>query len=303
MHKRRILSSCLTATLLITSLAADAGDVDVTDLTINGDVNSTQVLVDLSQAAKHNVFAVSSPERIVVDIEGVRINQAPLDLPAGDGGITQIRSAISPNGTLRLVLSLANAMKFNSSLVKAGGRDGYRLVIDLSRKENEKPARRVILTSSGESLNPASSAGRSDEEVSPALSTSNLFAVLVIVIADVNDGAALTHIVDYLSALADVRLVKNVDAANVVLEASFHRLADQSGYLVDVRESETITGFNPSNWDEDTNMWVSYLRKEGFTQVVRNKEYSGPDLASVSTAVAIGFDQGILSPKRRARTP
>lgn len=95
----------------------------------------TRVVFDLSGGIEHNLFALSDPNRIVIDLANTRNEQA-LELNAVSTNLMgNIRSALKSSGELRVVLDMKNKVRPRSFLLKPQGDAGYRLVVDLHATE------------------------------------------------------------------------------------------------------------------------------------------------------------------------
>ena len=91
----------------------------------------TRVVFDLSRNIKHDLFALSDPHRIVIDLGNTRSSKA-LDASTQTTNILKgIRSAARDSGQLRVVLDLNSKVRPRSFTLQPDGNSGYRLVVDL----------------------------------------------------------------------------------------------------------------------------------------------------------------------------
>ena len=114
----------------ITSLPAYSA-TDILGFRLSDSRKRARLVFDLSGPAEHSLFTLSSPERVVIDIENV---QSAADLPAKVPSIDVIRgirSALRDGGTLRVVLDLKEKVRPKSFLLQPAKKVGHRLVIDL----------------------------------------------------------------------------------------------------------------------------------------------------------------------------
>jgi N-acetylmuramoyl-L-alanine amidase len=81
MHCRRLI---LTAVLALCASAVQAATT-VENIRIWADGGKTRVVLDLSGPARHNIFTLRGPDRLVVDLEQGRLAAALKDLPTGAG--------------------------------------------------------------------------------------------------------------------------------------------------------------------------------------------------------------------------
>ena len=109
--------------------------------------NHTRVVFDLSRNIEHNLFALSDPHRIVIDLSNTRASKA-LDASSQTTNLMKgIRSAARDSGEYRVVLDLNSKVRPRSFTLQPDGEKGYRLVVDLhATKLNPTP----ILTSQQE---------------------------------------------------------------------------------------------------------------------------------------------------------
>lgn len=102
----------------------------------------TRVIFDLSAPARHRIFTLENPYRVVIDLADTRLTNS---LPRGDFGgelIRGLRSGQKKGGTLRVVLNLAYAARPESFLLKPYKNYSYRLIIDLTPTGEGRPQSR-----------------------------------------------------------------------------------------------------------------------------------------------------------------
>jgi N-acetylmuramoyl-L-alanine amidase len=102
----------------------------------------TRIVLDLNRSAEHTIFTLRSPDRLVVDLDDSRLSNSLTSLPSG-GAISSIRTGVSADGKLRVVLDLNQAVRSRS--FSAGPNDLYgdRLVIDLHQDTNLRAVKRA----------------------------------------------------------------------------------------------------------------------------------------------------------------
>lgn len=110
--------------------------------------DNTRLVFDLSAPADHTLFTLSSPERIVIDINDARFSANTADLPLDNTPLTGLRSAPRDEQNLRVVLDLNAAVNPRSFSLPPNQQHGHRLVIDLY--DNEPPGNRLPETSAAE---------------------------------------------------------------------------------------------------------------------------------------------------------
>jgi len=101
----------------------------------------TRVVLDLSRPAEHTLFTLTDPARVVVDIRGAQLAGR---LPEASGSVRGMRSARQADGSLRVVMDVADAVQPRSFLLPPNDTYGHRLVIDLPpRGESTRVPRRA----------------------------------------------------------------------------------------------------------------------------------------------------------------
>ncbi|TVP91864.1 MAG: AMIN domain-containing protein [Pseudomonadaceae bacterium] len=108
--------------------------------------DNTRLVFDLSGPADHTLFTLSSPERIVIDINNASFSANTDNLPLDDTPLTGVRSAPRDGGDLRVVLDLSANVNPRSFALPPNQQHGHRLVIDLY--DNEPPRSSLPETSS-----------------------------------------------------------------------------------------------------------------------------------------------------------
>ena len=118
---------------------AQSASVNVRDVRIWASPDSTRVVLDLSDPVDFEVFTLTAPERVVVDLRGTGLDPARVRMPAGAGVVRAVRSGQQPDGTLRVVLDLAQHAKAHAFLTPPNDAYGDRLVLDLSSNTAPRP--------------------------------------------------------------------------------------------------------------------------------------------------------------------
>ena len=95
----------------------------------------TRLTLESKQAIRHNMFTVSNPERLVIDLEDVELgdtlNELAKLIDNNDPYITSLRVGRFKPGVVRLVLDLKSEVKPQLFVLKPVGEYGYRLVLDV----------------------------------------------------------------------------------------------------------------------------------------------------------------------------
>ncbi|HBA35891.1 MAG TPA: N-acetylmuramoyl-L-alanine amidase [Gammaproteobacteria bacterium] len=115
---------------LSTPMAASAQQI--AGLRMASNRSSTRLVFDLTGPAKHSLFMLDNPARIVIDIEDMQLAKALPNFGTDSSSIIRnIRSAPRNRRDLRIVLDLKNKAQPKSMLLSPSAGKGYRLVVDL----------------------------------------------------------------------------------------------------------------------------------------------------------------------------
>ena len=139
MHCRRLI---LTAFLTLLAVAAQSATT-VENIRIWAESGKTRVVLDMSRPAKHSIFTLRGPDRLVIDLKDGTLARALTDMPEGVGSVRSIRSAPQSNGQLRVVLDLNENVRSRSFTAGPNNQYGDRLVIDLQRSGNLQTVKRA----------------------------------------------------------------------------------------------------------------------------------------------------------------
>ena len=95
----------------------------------------TRLTVESKKAIRHNMFTISNPKRLVIDLENVEIvgplNELAKKIGVNDPYIKSVRVGYFKPGVVRLVLDLKNEVKPQLFVLKPVSEYGYRLVLDV----------------------------------------------------------------------------------------------------------------------------------------------------------------------------
>ncbi len=140
MHRQ--IPLLLTLLALLTTAAQAAPTVE--NIRIWAEGGKTRVVLDLSQPAKHAIFTLRGPDRLVIDLKAGRLSSSlSSDLPGATGAVKGIRSAIKADGQLRVVLDLNENVRSRSFTAGPNNTYGDRLVIDLQRSSSPQTVKRA----------------------------------------------------------------------------------------------------------------------------------------------------------------
>ena len=146
-----------SAALLAGTAAGAATPSKITDIRLWSGPEGTRLVVELTAPTEFEVFAVDSPDRIVIDIENVEFAQRK-PLPDGQGPVKAVRSGPQAGGGQRLVLDLDAAHPMRSFTVGPDGASGPRLVIEIppasSTRSASAPGSTEVLAAGAAAMNP-----------------------------------------------------------------------------------------------------------------------------------------------------
>ena len=95
----------------------------------------TRLTIESKKSIRHNMFTISNPERLVVDLENVELGAALNDLTekvgSDDPYIKNLRVGYFKPGVVRLVLDLKSEVKPQLFILRPVGEYGFRLVLDV----------------------------------------------------------------------------------------------------------------------------------------------------------------------------
>ena len=100
--------------------------------------DSTRIVFDMTGSATHKVFTLSSPDRVVLDINNVTMSADLSTLELLNSPINSVRSAKQGSTGIRVVFDLSKQVAVRSFFLKKNGKAKDRLVIDLSAKSGSK---------------------------------------------------------------------------------------------------------------------------------------------------------------------
>ncbi|WP_297792494.1 N-acetylmuramoyl-L-alanine amidase [uncultured Marinobacter sp.] len=124
------MAAAMLAMLLVWPVAAMAGK-DVESVRIWPAPDHTRLVLDIAGKVEHNVFSLSGPSRLVIDMKDVTLKADFSALDLSGSPIQRIRSAPRNGNDLRVVLDLKSEIKPRSFQLEPNQQYGHRLVVDL----------------------------------------------------------------------------------------------------------------------------------------------------------------------------
>jgi N-acetylmuramoyl-L-alanine amidase len=110
---------------------ASAGLVEVRSARIADDGDKIRLLIDLSGAFSHNVFALPDPQRLVIDIPDAVLRCKLPVAPGSHPVLGGLRSGVREGDDLRMVIDLKQPVRPKSFEVKPSEESGYQLIVEL----------------------------------------------------------------------------------------------------------------------------------------------------------------------------
>ena len=96
--------------------------------------DNSRLVFDLTKKAEHKIFTLTSPNRLVIDIDDASLLNQISDLPTESGPIKNVRWGKRGQSDLRIVLDLREAVNPKSFPLPPNEQYGHRLVVDLYGK-------------------------------------------------------------------------------------------------------------------------------------------------------------------------
>ena len=117
--------------LLLASGSAAAQAVALKDVRVWGSPDSTRLVLDLTAPVTYNLFTLSGPERIVIDIDAIDADLKALAAPAAAGVVKGVRFGARGKSGLRIVIDVNEKVEAKGFLTPPNETYGHRLVVDL----------------------------------------------------------------------------------------------------------------------------------------------------------------------------
>lgn len=113
-----------------------ASQTDIDGLRVRPSPERTRIVFDLGQPVEHNIFSLTDPHRLVIDISSARFSSDASNVVLEQTPILAVRTSRRNNGEdIRVVLDLSEEVRPRSFVLKPIMQYGDRLVIDLYGKD------------------------------------------------------------------------------------------------------------------------------------------------------------------------
>lgn len=123
--------------LLLVSFSLQAGQTEINSLRLWSAPDHTRLVFDVSNTVQHRMFALSNPDRLVIDFTDAKLKTSISSFTGSDRFVKNIRSGPRGNSGLRIVLDLKSRINPKIFALAPNREYGHRLVLDLM---DTKPA-------------------------------------------------------------------------------------------------------------------------------------------------------------------
>jgi N-acetylmuramoyl-L-alanine amidase len=117
--------------VLLASGPAAAQAAALKDVRVWGSPDSTRVVLDLTAPVTYNLFTLSGPERIVIDVDAIDADVKSFAAPAAAGVVKGVRFGERGRSGLRVVIDVNEKVEAKGFLTPPNETYGHRLVVDL----------------------------------------------------------------------------------------------------------------------------------------------------------------------------
>jgi N-acetylmuramoyl-L-alanine amidase len=115
--------------LFITAGVAQAGGLRAVNLLAGPD--ATRIVLETPAAVPYHVFTLGNPDRVVVDLHGVRASHRIVSGVAARGVVRAARESVWKDGA-RIVFDVSGPVSANSFVMAPSGAFGNRIILDLA---------------------------------------------------------------------------------------------------------------------------------------------------------------------------
>ncbi len=117
--------------LLLVSFSLQAGQTEINSLRLWSAPDHTRLVFDVSDSIQHRMFALSNPDRLVIDFSDAKLKTSLSNFTGKDRFVKNIRSGPRGEGGLRIVLDLKSRINPRIFALAPNREYGHRLVLDL----------------------------------------------------------------------------------------------------------------------------------------------------------------------------
>ncbi len=141
-----MLRFCLS--LILIMISSNAWSTNVQGMRLSQAGSETRLVIDLDKAFEYELFILTKPARLVVDIKNIDQNSLIKTPQLLNSPISAIRYAIRKKDTFRLVLDLQRNVGYKSRILGPKEDSLHRLVIDLIDSSKSQPVSTTSATAS-----------------------------------------------------------------------------------------------------------------------------------------------------------
>jgi len=141
---KKKLQKILRILLFFPVLAIAASSISLTSIQVHSIYHHTRVVFSLNHTFHYNVFTLTNPDRLVVDLSRGKLVEPLSKIKLGDTVIKTIRAYRYGTEKLRIVFDLKQACTPKVYGLKPFGHYQHRLVVDLVPKQGAVAARPVV---------------------------------------------------------------------------------------------------------------------------------------------------------------
>ncbi len=145
-YLRQFALICILSVIALSDAGSQNSAGQINNIRLWDSPDKTRIVFDVSDNIKHDVFSLSDPERLVVDIKNVDLKTGLPVLPIGNPRLGAVRSGSPSNGVLRFVFELKKPLEAHSFVLTPNELYGYRLVLDLLDKQTGVNATQSAIT-------------------------------------------------------------------------------------------------------------------------------------------------------------
>lgn len=117
-------------------------EVKVEEVKFTAESQTSRLVLRLTGSPAYKLFTLTDPPRVIIDLSDARLAASLPDVRSGGSPIQAVRSGTRNGHDLRVVLDVDGEVATKSFLLQPSGKQGYRLVIELTRPS--AGARKII---------------------------------------------------------------------------------------------------------------------------------------------------------------
>ena len=127
----------IVGSVLLLAFAVAAPGTEIRAVHVSPTPEYTRATFDLSGPLDYKLFEIGNPDRIVLDLHAANFAER-FAAPAGEGLLKSLRIGKQGKGDARVVFDLAAGVRPKSFLLAPADGAGYRLVVDLYKKNKSR---------------------------------------------------------------------------------------------------------------------------------------------------------------------